>query len=334
MYNKTKGHIMLKKIFIAIAVIGFIAGCKNKHSEEVSYDVAERLLPCSIHCGDEQADSLPLVSVEIFNQFIPFLKVYQGNKPILTTDIPPEWEVDYKLENLSTDFDIWIISNINEISHKAMITLKETETGYKIISGLLIAYSTAIEYTDSLESEEWICNIDKDYTINVKKRYEKIYSSVNDSVFFENKLIEREDIYHISLNGHIEYEEPEIYEVDYMAIIQFADTSESGVSIDEDWVWNGIHMQEKLEDHNILFIEATRGFSSISIRNYQGEEVDKINMTSFLTSYSKGYLLLKKGSTPKYQRYCPAEECLQKVFPYFGIDTAISEKKDTRQIAI
>lgn len=325
---------MLKKIFITIAVIGFIAGCKNKHTEEVSYDVTERLLPCSIHCGDEQADSLPLINLEIFNQFIPFLKVYKGHKPILTTDIPPEWEVEYKLENLSSDFDIWIISNINEISHKAMITLKETETGYKIISGLLIAYSTAIEYTDSLESEEWICDIDKDYTIKVTKRYEKIYSSVIDTILHENKLIEYEDIYHISLNGHIEYEKPEIYEVDYMAIIQFADTSESGVSIDEDWVWNGIHMQEKLEENNILFIKATQDFTNISIRNYHGEEVDKINISSFLTTYSKGYLLLKKGSNPKYQRYCPAEECLQKAFPYFGIDTINMNSEETGRIEI
>ncbi len=326
--------MMLKKIIIPIVIIALLIGCKNKKTEEVSYDLKERLLPCSIQCGDEKSDSLSLLSMDIFNQFIPLIKLYPGHKPILISEIPSEWEVEYQLENLSSEFDIWIVSNVNEVSHKALLTIQKTETNYKVISALLIAYSTAIEHTDSLESEEWTCEIDKDYSIKVKKRYEKIFSSVVDTFLVDNTLIDFEDTYHISLNGHIEYQEPEVYESDYMAIIQFADTSESGINLDEDWIWNGIHMREQLEEKNILFVEATHGFDNISIRNYHGEEVDKINMSGFLTTYSIGYLFVKKGKSPKYHRYSPAEECIQKAFIYFEIDTVNMNTQEIGTIEI
>lgn len=326
---------MLKKILIIpIVLVALLNGCKNKKTDEVSYDLKERLLPCNIQCEDEKSDSLPLVSIDIFNQFIPLLKVYPGYKPIIISEIPSEWEVEYQLENLSSEFDIWIISNVNEVSHKALLTIQKTETGYKVISALLIAYSAAIEHTDSLESEEWTCEIDKDYSVKVKKHYEKIFSSVVDTLLVENKLIDYEDTYHISLNGQIEYQESEAYESDYMAIIQFADTSESGIVLDEDWIWNGIHMREQLEEKNILFVEATHGFDNISIRNYHGEEVDKINMSGFLTTYSKGYLFVKKGKNPKYHRYSPAEECIQKAFIYFGIDIVNMNTEEMGNIEI
>ncbi len=326
---------MSKKILIILIVItALLNGCKNRKTEEVNYDLKERLLPCKIQCGDEKSDSLSLLSIDIFNQFIPLLKVYPGHKPILISDIPSDWEVEYQLENLSSEFDIWIISNVNEVSHKALLTIQKTETNYKVISALLIAYSTAIEHTDSLESEEWTCEIDKDYSIKVKKRYEKIFSSVVDTLLVENKLIQHEDTYYISLNGEITYQEPEVYKTEYMAIIQFADTTESGIVLDEDWIWNGIHMREQLEEKNILFVEATQGFDNISIRSYQGEEVDKINMSSFLTTYSKGYLFVKKGKNPKYYRYSSAEECIQKAFIYFEIDTVNINTEENGTIEI
>ncbi|MDD4209395.1 MAG: hypothetical protein PHI52_03560 [Bacteroidales bacterium] len=326
---------MLKKILIIpIVLVALLNGCKNKKPDEVSYDLKERLLPCSIQCGDEKSDSLPILSIDIFNQFIPHMKVYPGHKPILLSKIPSDWEVEYQLENLSSEFDIWIISNVNEVSHKALLTIKKTETNFTVISALLIAYSAAIEHTDSLESEEWTCEIDKDYSIKIKKRYDKIFSSVIDTILLENKLIQHEDTYHISLNGQISYQEPEIYETDYFAIIQFADTAESGIILDEDWIWNGIHMREQLEEKNVFFVEATQGFDHISILNYHGEEVDKINMSSFLTTYSKGYLFIKKDKSPKYHRYCPAEECVQKAFIYFEIDTVISNTEEIGAIEI
>ena len=55
------------------------------------------------------------------------------------------------------------------------------------------------------------------------------------------------------------------------------------------------------------------------------EEVDIVSITSFLTTHSKGYIFLKKGSKPYYYRYCPAEECIKKALPYFNITQDSSE---------
>lgn len=316
---------MIKKIGLLVITVCLLSACHNKNKDKNLYNLTEKTLPCSVSCADERNDSCSLLSNDLITQLIPLLKKSEGHQPLISASFPEGWVAEYRLENLSSDFDIWIISNQDDITHKALLTVKENENGYQIIDAILVAFSAANELKDSLESEEWSCNIDKDYTINVQKKYEKILSSLTDTLIPDNKLITYNDLYHISLDGIISYEEPTTYDTDYMAIIQFADTSEMGVELDEDWIWNRIHMQEEIEDYSIFFIEATNHFDNISILNYQGDEVDKINITNFLTKYSKGYIFLKKGSKPHYQRYCPAEECLKNAFPYFGIDTTERE---------
>jgi len=317
--NQYKMYYKVKTILFSICAIISISSCNLRNQEKESFILAEKTLPCMIQCGDEQADSLPVLDDDIISQFLPFLKKFEGQKPVLKTPLPSEWKVEYKIENLSPDFDIWIVSNLHEVTHKVLITIKELETGYEVISGVWIAYSVANEGENYIESEEWIGNIDEEYMISIKKQYEKIHSTLNDSIPPANFLQEKEDVYQISLNGTIVYQQPEIYETDYMAVVQFADTTEKGIALDEDWIWNSIHMQEVLEENNILFIEATHDFDKISILNYRGEEVDKINLSGFLATYSKGYFFLKKGQTPVYHRYCEAKICLEKALPYFGI---------------
>lgn len=316
-----------KKIIFGFIVLGIFTAChqKNKKEENPYNNLTEKTLPLVINCEEVYGDSHPILSNELLTQIFSLLKKQEGYPPTIATTLPSEWLVEYQIENLSSNFDIWVISNTNEITHKVLLTVEKTETSYRIIAALTVAYSVAMEKKDSLASEEWTCSIEKDYTIKVKKKYEKIYSSVVDSIIPVNQLIETEDIYHISLNGMITYEQPIKFDTDYMAIIQFADTSEVGVEIDEDWLWNRIRMQETLEEYNILFVETSKNFDKIPILNYYGEEVDIVSITSFLTTHSKGYIFLKKGSKPYYYRYCPAEECIKKALPYFNITQDSSE---------
>lgn len=321
---------MGKRISIILIAITLLAsGCKNKKQDETLYELSKKTLPCSINCSDERKDSLSILGDDLMVQLIPLLKKEKGFSPILINSIPEEWVAEYQLENLSTDFDIWVISdNKTEATHKALITIKKVEDKYQIIDALLIAYVAATEATNKLESEEWTCKIDKDYTIKIQKDYKELYSYVSDTVIPDNKEISIEDVYHITLNGFISYEEPTVFDTDYMAIIQFADTSEVGVRLDEEWVWNLIHLQEQTEEHSILLIEATRQFDNISIVNYQGEIVDKINLNNFLSRHSKGYIFLKKGSKPMYHKYSSAEECIKSAFPYFGLDSLLLEETE------
>lgn len=316
---------MEKKISIILIAIALLAGgCKNKKQGETLYELSEKTLPCSISCSDERKDSLSVLGDDLMVQLIPLLKKGKGFSPVLINSLPKEWVTECQLENLSTDFDIWIISNHKaEATHKVLLTIKTTEDKYQIIDALLIAYVAATESTNKLESEEWTCQIEKDYTIKIRKEYKELYSYVSDSVIPDNKEISIEDVYHITLNGFISYEEPTIFDTDYMAIIQFADTSEVGVRLDEEWVWNLIHLQEHTEDHSILLIEATRQFDNISIVNYQGQIVDKVNLKSFLSRHTKGYIFLKKGSKPKYHKYGSADECIKSAFSYFGLDSLL-----------
>ncbi len=324
---------MLKKIIFGFILLSIFTTCRHTTQEEISYEnLIEKTLPLTINCDDERKDSLIILNNDLYTQLLPLLKKQEGHSPIIATTLPDEWVVEYQIEKYSSKFDIWLISNTNDINHKVLITIEEQEKSYNIIAALIIAYSSAVEKKDSLESEEWSCNIEKNYTIKIKKKYEKIYSSVIDSITPTNQLIENEDIYYISPNGLITYQQPTIFDVDYMAVIQFADTSEIGIDIDDDWIWNRIHMQETLEEYNILFIETTKNFNNIPIINYYGTKIDIVNISSFLTTQSKGYIFLKKGAKPQYFRYCPAEECIKKVLPYFNIaqdslNTAIEYNK-------
>lgn len=327
MYSK------VKTVIFSVCIAICFNACVDKKQGNDAFILTEKTLPCKIQCSDEQADSLPELDDGIINQFLPFIKKYEGHKAVLKMPLPSEWKAEYKIESLSPDFEIWIVTNLHEVTHKALITLKKSTSGYEVISGLWIAYSTAIEGSNYIESEEWIGNIDEEYTIRMKKQYEKIHSSLNDSIPPTNILQVKEDVYQISLNGNILYQQPEIYETDYMAVVQFADTTEKGIVLDEEWIWNSIHMQEVLEEHNILFAEITHNFDKVSIRNYHGEEVDNINIYPLLSTYSKGYLFLKKGQSPTYHRYCEAKECLEKALPFFGIaveqetEEALSDNK-------
>jgi hypothetical protein len=156
MYHK------VKTILFSIGAIVSIISCNVSHPEKENFILAEKTLPCIIQCGDEQADSLPVLDDGIINQFLPFLKKFDGQKPVLKTPLPSEWKVESKIENLSPDFDIWIVSNLHEVTHKVLITIKELETGYEVISGVWIAYSVANEGENYIEREEWIGNIDEE----------------------------------------------------------------------------------------------------------------------------------------------------------------------------
>ncbi|MDR1878076.1 MAG: hypothetical protein LBQ64_00755 [Bacteroidales bacterium] len=311
--NKTKGF------FYTLTVLLFVS-CGNKQEtiQNEQFFLTEETLPHKVTLGFSTNDSIRALSDDIVMQLLQNLKNYEGVNPNIQTILPDNWGVEYKLTAMSPDFDIWIIANMGSPVYKMLATITTSETPV-VIQAIPIAYTTAIEKVNYMESEQWEALIKEDYKIIVTKTYEKLYSLTDTAPNKESIYVQKEDVYYIENNGKITYEIPPSFHVDYRAIILFADTAAIGNVLDEEWLWNCVSIQEKAEQEGILFAAATTHFDKLSLFDYHGEEIDIIDISTYLNKHSRGYLVVKKGIQPLFIPYVSAEECLQKAFPYFGL---------------
>lgn len=315
----------MKRVFVYVSVIFsmfLLTFCKNKKSIEILKPDIELGLPCHISCSDVISDTLPMLKENMQTQIYRFLKHIPGTDMSLKIPFSESWQIEAYIESPSPDYDLWLISNLGDIYYKLLIsvTLPDEITGERnVISGLLVSYSAAEESKDKIVSEEWNADMDADYSITISKRYEVI-CSMSDTLNSNNNVEkESKDVFILNLDGIFQYQEPE-YTEQYRAIIQFIDTSEPGLSIDEAWVMNTIAMQEVLEPLDIYFMEITHDFNQVMVTNYRGELVDEVDISDFLKTYGKGYIMLEKGNRARYFRYCQADECLKKILPSWNIE--------------
>ena len=321
----------MKRFCVLILLAMVVISCRSKNEEiSVNYlDLQEKRLPCTVMCSMLAGDTALALTDELINDLLRYFKQYEGIKMKIQMPIPENWGVEYKLTPMSPDFDIWIITNLGEPAYKFLATvITSSETPY-IIQAIPVAYNVGIEKSNFIESEQWTALVQDDYKIVVTKKYEKLYSLTN-SVNPDNESIstKKEDIYIIENDGRITYEAPPSFNIDYRAIIQFADTAAIGNVLNEEWLWNSIEIQEFIEPVDIFFSIATTRFNKLSIYNYRGDEVDIIDISSYLTKYNMGYLAVKKGEKPLFIPYSSAKECLQKAFKYFGIDDLLEEDEE------
>jgi len=280
--------------------------------------INELEVPCSIKCNNTIDDSAAVLPLGIANQLYRHLNQFDGGQFNILTKMPENWAVECKLTPFSPDFDIWIVSNTGESFIKLLVTLTTDETPI-VIQALPLAYNIAIEETNYIESEFWTAEIDNSYQIIVAKRYERLYSIVDDSTENKSNTILQKDSYFIELDGKISYQNPETFDMDYMAIVQFADTSIIG-DLDENWVLYSIDIQANIESLNIFFVCVTSDFEKVEIKNYYGEVVDIVDISNFINKHNMGYLALKKGEKTLFIPYGTPEICLQKAANYFKMD--------------
>jgi hypothetical protein len=316
-------------LLICIAVLAISCGNKKGDIPLNSFDLKEKKLPCTITCSTLSEDTAQILSTGLANDLLRYFKRHEGNKMKIQAPIPEDWGVEYKLIPMSQDFDIWIITNIGEPAYKLLATVNTQSETPTIIQAIPVACNLGIEKNNFIESEQWTAVIEDDYKIIVTKVYEKLYS-LTDTLNFgkESVRIKKEDVYIIENDGKITYEAPPSFDMDYRAIIQFADTAAIGNVLDEQWLWNSIEIQEVIEPMDILFIPATTRFDKLSIYNYRGDEMDIIDISSYLNKHNIGYLAIKKGEKPFFIPYSSSKECLQKAFKYFGIENPLQEDNE------
>ena len=318
---------------LALCLIVFSCGNNQPVGGEFSFDFPEEQLPCSISFVNNIDDSAQALPDNLVSQILRNLKKHEGTQAKIQTPIPESWTVEYKLTPMSSDFDIWILSNLRDATHKILATVTTTETP-SVIQSVLVAYSAANEKKNHIESEQWTAVVKEDYTIVVEKLYEKIYSLSDMLSHDESTSSKVEDVYIIENNGKIRYEIPVTYNIDYRAIVQFADTASIGNILNEDWIWNSIEIQEEVEPVGILFTTATKNFGKLSICNYHGEVIDVVDLSSFLEKHNMGYILLKKGQKPAFIPYASAKEILPKAFKHFGLEYEIEpELEETPELS-
>ena len=321
----------MKRFGLLIFVTVFAVSCGSKKGDvSVNYlDLKEKKLPCTVTCSALSEDTALVLNTILANDLLRYFKRHEGNKMKIQTTIPEDWGVEYKLTPMSQDFDIWIITNIGEPAYKLLATVNTQSETPTIIQAIPVACNLGIEKNNFIESEQWTAVIEDDYKIIVTKVYEKLYSLTDTlNTDKESVRIKKEDVYIIENDGKITYETPPSFDMDYRAIIQFADTSAIGNVLDEQWLWNTIEIQEVIEPMNILFIPATTRFDKLSVYNYRGDEVDIIDISSCLNKHNIGYLALKKGEKPFFIPYSSSKECLQKAFKYFGIENPLREDNE------
>jgi len=303
--------------------------CFNRQkTEDYSLEINELALPCSIKCNNTVSDTANILPAEFVNKLSRLINKFEGEQFHILMKTPETWAVEYKLPSLSPDFEIWIISNTGEAGMKLLATVSIAETP-ALIQVLPVAYNIAIEKTNYIESEFWSAEIDNSYNITVTKKYERLYSITEENAEDNSISITKSDHYTIEQNGKISYQQPEIFDfdIDYNAIVQFADTASIRGVLNSDWLQNEMDIQEQIEPLNILFVTATANFNKVEIKNYHGETVDIVDISNFTDKYNMGYLALKKGEKPLFIPYASADKCLQKAEGYFNIKIVINEEE-------
>lgn len=322
-------YMVKETAWIIVCMTVFFCSCNSKKETATieSFELKEEKLPYKVTCSDLPKDSIQILSNELVNQLFRNLKNHQGVKMNISIPLPEEWGVECKLTPMSSDFDIWIISNKGEPTLKFLATVT-TLTIPSIIQAIPVACNSGVEKVNFIESEQWYANVEDDYKIIVTKEYEKLYSLI-DTVMAENESVieKKEDIYYIESTGRITYEIPPSFNMDYRAIIQFADTAITGNILDEQWLWNAIDIQEVVEHRGILFETITSHFDKAVIYDYRGEKMDIIDISSFLNKHNMGFLAIKKGEKPFFIPYSSSTECLQKAFKYFEIEYEFQDEE-------
>jgi hypothetical protein len=312
---------------------GLLAGialcaCEQKQpsSVEQNFDLPQENLPNVIAFSQVEDSTLSLPN-ELESQVLRYLKNYEGNKMKIQTPLPESWKVMYKLPPMSSDFDIWIVANAGDPTHKVLATVTSSSP-VSIIQAVPVAYNVGIEENNFIESEQWTSVVKEDYTIVVTKLYEKIYSLTDTANRQASTSSTTKDVYIIENNGKIRYETPVIYDIDYRAVVQFADTAAIENLLGEDWLWNSIEIQEMIEQEGILFSVITKDFNKVSIYSYRGEEVDVVDISPYLEKHNMGYLILEKKKKPIFIPYAPAKEILPKVFAHFSLEYQAEENEE------
>lgn len=320
---RTQRENRWRKIVPPMLLLCLLAACGQKKGEILEPPVIQEP-PCSIYCDGQPSDSLPVLPEGLQNQLYRYLKHTPGTPFGLKAPLPAMWLVESAVESPSAEYDIWVVSGAGEALYKMLLVLTVPETPdapRELLSALPAAYSYAVEEPHRIESEEWYAEVAEDYTVTVHKKRESLHS-MDDTLSGQHSSSESEirDCYRLQLaDGRFVYQEPE-YNEQYRAVIQFIDTVGNSFSADSLWLANAMAMQEALEPENIYFMELFDHFNQVMVTNYLGELVDEVDLSGFLKTYSRGYIILEKGQKPRYLRYCPASEALEKIFGAWGME--------------
>ncbi|MBP5413324.1 MAG: hypothetical protein J6Y47_08740 [Bacteroidales bacterium] len=313
--NTKRFHLI--GIFGLTYLLSIFLSCSRQENTQ-TFSLTEKKVPCDISCQESITDTANILPLHMVNDIIRSLKNFKGTGFKLPTTIPDTWIAEYKLEAFS-DFDIWIISNAGEPTFKILATVSsDTST---IIQAIPIAYNTAKEKPQYIESEYWQCHIDDIYNITVSKEYEMLHSLTEDSTADHSNLhYKTEDQYIIEADGTISYIEKPSFNIDYKAVILFADTSHIDLNNNETWLWNAISMHEHLEPVNIIFQECYNQFDKISVKNYTGEEVDMLNISEEVNRHHIGYIIVTNETEPEYIPYDSPQNILRNIMQILNMD--------------
>ncbi|MBO7465984.1 MAG: hypothetical protein J6T56_09095 [Bacteroidales bacterium] len=319
---RTQRENRWRKIVPPMLLLCLLAACGQKKGEILEPPVIQEP-PCSIYCDGQPSDSLPVLPDVLQNQLYRYLKHVTGTGIRLKAPLPESWRIESGIESPSPDYDIWIVSGGDDAQYKMLltVTVPEKEGEAELVSALLVAYSCANEEVHRIESEEWYAEVAEDYTVTVHKKYESLHSLADTlSATHSNVETETRELFRLDLtDGRFIYQEPE-YNEPYRAVIQFADTAGTSLLADSLWIANAMTMQEALEPENVYFMEIFSGFEHVMVTNYMGELVDEVDLSDFLKTYSRGYIILEKGKKPRYLRYCPASDAVEKIFGLWGLE--------------
>lgn len=307
------------KVSVIALLLLAIVGCKHDEVSIFDMEFASMSVPCQINSHSMEVDSANKLPIDIESNIINAMKNFEGEPYVLKTTIPSDWYLLSKVESFSDEFDIWLIASEGEPIYKVLATVDLSKR--EVISAIPIVYNVGREMSKYVESEEWSCEIDSLYNVVVTKTYDKLFS-LSDEGYKEGESKNKKviDRYFIDSYGNFVYVEKPHFDIDYSAVIQFADTAQMTIPLDESWIWNEIALHERLEPMNILFQTSFKDFDQLSVYNYSGEEVDMVDVSELVKKNNIGYILLQKGKAPEFVPYDVATTCLARLAVYLGIE--------------
>ncbi|MBO4737988.1 MAG: hypothetical protein J5606_00330 [Bacteroidales bacterium] len=305
---------MKNKILFFSLIMLLLVACHSSNTEVEEIILNVQQLPATITCGNAQNENTKVLDDNQSSFIIKQLKIFD-KKFFTKINISENWIAECEIESFSSDFDIWLITNEGEPYLKLLVTVAENE---KFIDLIPIACNVGTEKTKYVESEYWQASIDEEYRIIITKQYDKLYS-LSDEGYESGKSVSKktEDEYYIADNGTFVYVEKNIFNIDYKAIVMFADKEKLLNPLDDEWIWNAITIQENIESLDILFKEVYSDFDKVSIYNYQGEEVDIVDISNFISTTDKGFIILQKDKDPLFVPYGSPQDVLNKAMLFF-----------------
>jgi hypothetical protein len=311
---------------IVACLLLFIISCghiddKNSLREQT---IKELKLPATINFSESDTSLREFLSDELTGQLNELNKNQLKDHSKIKFNYHDKWNIGYRIKS-GKDFDIMVVEQEGDAKIKCLITLSKKKP-IKIISSIIVALDNYNEVKGVLESENWSSEINTDFTVKVKKHYEKIVDE-HEVTNSGSSVVNDHDIYKISEDGQITVisktdatKQDSTLIQKYDAVIIFMNKpSDEAPQLSEEWLLYNTEVENFCATSGIQIQYCYDNFEQVSIFNSKKKAVAKLNIKKYALQYNSGYILASDDTPMIYVPYGSSDETIKYIKQYFNL---------------